>query len=72
MAVVRFGCTTVLDCTLSGNTAGPAGGGIFNDVDGLLAVKNTNVTGNAAPSGADLYSLGVLILDDSAIGVLGP
>jgi hypothetical protein len=68
----NLGTATVLDCTLSGNTAGSAGGGIFNDLDGLLVVKNTKVTGNAAAAGADLYSLGVLTLDDSTVGVTGP
>jgi hypothetical protein len=27
---------------------------------------------NMAPSGADLYSLGALTLDDSTVGVIGP
>jgi hypothetical protein len=57
---------------LSGNTAGSTGGGIFNDVNGVLTVKNTKVTGNAAPAGADLYNLGVLTLDDSTVRVFGP
>jgi hypothetical protein len=68
----NLGTATVLDCTLSGNTAGSAGGGIFNDVDGLLVVKNTKVTGDAAPAGADLLALGAVTIDDSTIGVIGP
>ena len=31
-----------------------------------------SVLGNAAPSGADLYTLGSLALDDSTVGVIGP
>jgi hypothetical protein len=30
------------------------------------------VLNNVAPSGADVYNLGALTLDDSTVGVLGP
>jgi hypothetical protein len=56
---------------LSGNIAG-SGGGLFNGASGTLSVKDSTVLGNTAPSGADVYSLGVLSLDDSTVGVLGP
>ena len=66
-------CTaTVQQSSLSGNTAGSDGGGLFNGASGALAVKDSTVLGNTAPSGADLYNLGVLALDDSTVGVIGP
>jgi predicted outer membrane repeat protein len=68
----NLGTATLLNCTLSGNTAGSAGGGIFNGASGTLAVKDSTVLNNIAPSGADIYSLGVLILNDSTVGVIGP
>jgi predicted outer membrane repeat protein len=66
------GTATIQERTLSGNTAGANGGGIFNAASGTLAVKDSTVLGNTAPSGADLYSLGALTLDDSTVGVIGP
>jgi hypothetical protein len=30
------------------------------------------VLGNTASSGADLYNLGELVLDESTVGVIGP
>jgi hypothetical protein len=66
------GTATVQESTLSGNAAGSDGGGIFNGASGTLAVKDGTVLGNAAPGGADLYTLGSLALDDSTVGVLGP
>jgi hypothetical protein len=57
---------------LSGNSAGTAGGGLFNAATGTLAVKDGTVLGNVAPSGADVYNLGALTLDDSTVGVIGP
>jgi hypothetical protein len=35
-------------------------------------VKDSTVLDNLAPSGADIYNLGALTLDDSIVGVLGP
>jgi hypothetical protein len=63
---------TIQGCTLSGNLAGTAGGGLFNAATGTLTVKDSTVLGNTAPSGADLYNLGALTLDDSTVGVIGP
>jgi hypothetical protein len=63
---------TIQECTLSGNSAGTAGGGLFNAATGMLTVKDSIVLHNVAPHGADLYNLGVLTLDDSTVGVIGP
>jgi hypothetical protein len=52
--------------------AGADGGGIFNGASGALAVKDSTVLGNTASSGADIYNLGELALDDSTVGVIGP
>ena len=63
---------TIQECTLSGNSACSAGGGLFNGAFGTLAVKDSTVLGNFAPRGADIYNLGALPLDDSTVGVIGP
>ncbi len=70
--IYNVGTATIQECTLSGNSAGSAGGGIFNGASGTLAIKDSVVSGNVAPSGADVYNLGALTLDDSTIGVIGP
>jgi parallel beta-helix repeat protein len=70
--IYNLGSATVQQNTLSGNTAGSDGGGIFNGASGTLAVKDSTVLGNTAPGGADLYTLGSLVLDDSTVGVIGP
>jgi predicted outer membrane repeat protein len=70
-AIYNLGTATLLECTLSGNTAGGAGG-IFSGAPGALAVKDSTVLNNVAPLGADLYNLGALTLDDSTVGVIGP
>jgi hypothetical protein len=69
---VCAGTATLQECTLPANTAGSAGGGLFNGSSGALAVKDSTVLNNVAPLGADLDNLGVLTLDDSTVGVLGP
>jgi hypothetical protein len=48
------------------------GGGIFNAAFGTLTLKDSTVLNNVAPSGADVYNLGALTLDDSDVGVIGP
>jgi hypothetical protein len=68
----NLGTATVQEGTLSGNTAGFAGGGIFNGASGTLAVKESTVLHNVAPSGADLHNLGALTLNDSTVGVISP
>jgi predicted outer membrane repeat protein len=70
--IYNLGTATLQECSLSKNSAGSAGGGIFNGASGTLAVKDGTVLSNAAPTGADIYNLGALTLDDSTVGVLGP
>jgi predicted outer membrane repeat protein len=71
-AIYNAGTATIQESTLSGNSAGSAGGGIFNTAFGTLALKDTTVLNDVAPSGADVYNLGSLTLDDSTVGVIGP
>jgi hypothetical protein len=68
----NLGAATVQQSTVSGNSAGSAGGGIYNAASGTVTVKDSSVLNNRAPSGADIYNLGVLTLDDSTVGVIGP
>ena len=71
-AIYNAGTATLQGNTLSGNTAGSDGGGIFNGASGTLAVKDSTVLNNTAPSGADIYNLGALSLNDSTVGAIGP
>jgi hypothetical protein len=70
-AIYNLGTATLQECTLSGNTAANDGGGIFNGAAGTLTVMDSTVLNNAAPSGADIYNLGVLTLEDTTVGVIG-
>jgi hypothetical protein len=49
-------------------------GGIYDSKNGHLTIQPAcNVTGNSAPTGADLDALGsVKISKDSTVGVIGP
>jgi hypothetical protein len=63
---------TVDHCTVSGNVATSAGGGISIGPSGTVTVENSStITGNTAPvgSGPDVYNAGVLYWDGS--GTLG-
>jgi parallel beta-helix repeat protein len=44
----NFGTLTVIDCTLSGNTATGNGGGIFNGGTGTVSLSNSTLSKNAA------------------------
>jgi hypothetical protein len=70
--VYNAGTATLQECTLSANTAGSAGGGLFNAASGTLTIDDSDVCGNLAPLGADLYNLGTATLHDSTVCVIGP
>ncbi len=71
-ALYNLGEATLQESTVSGNTAGSAGGGIFNASSGTLAIDDSVVCDNVAPLGADLCNLGVATLNDSTVGVMRP
>jgi len=48
------------------------GGGIYNDFDGTLTLRDSTILGNSTPFGADVYNAGQLSLYDSVIGILYP
>jgi hypothetical protein len=66
-----IGTVTVFQSTVTGNSAA-TGGGIDNDVGGVLSVQHSSVVGNTAPAGAgaDLYNAGSATLLDSLVFVI--
>jgi hypothetical protein len=66
--LLNAGATTIQEDTLSSNSAGPEGGGIFDAASGTLAIKDRTVLGNSAPLGGDLYIAGLVVVSDSIIG----
>jgi predicted outer membrane repeat protein len=51
-----YGSATVENSTISGNSAGTSGGGIYNNSS--LDVTLSTITGNSAPSGGGIYNVG--------------
>ena len=66
--IYNVGTATVRGSSLSGNTAGSEGGGIYNAASGKLSIKGSSLTGNAAPTGRDLYNAGHVKTSGSVIG----
>jgi hypothetical protein len=66
-----IGTVTLLQSSVSGNAAG-TGGGIDNDVGGVLSVVQSSVAGNTAPAGAgaDLYNAGSATLSGSTVPII--
>jgi hypothetical protein len=58
---------TVADCTLSGNSAGIFGGGIWNEGVATLTVTNTTLSGNSASEGGGINNGGTLTLTNSTL-----
>jgi hypothetical protein len=73
-AVWNDGTMTLSGCSVDGNTASDAGGGIYSAKAGHLTMQSkSTVAGNAAAAGADLYTFGTTkISKDSTVGVTGP
>jgi CSLREA domain-containing protein len=67
-AILNTGTLTVLNSTVSGNTASALGGGIYNN-GGTLNVTNSTISGNStAPGdGGGIYNTGVLSVTSSTI-----
>ena len=59
--------TTIVDCTISGNSA-QSGGGIYNG--DTITIRNSTAVGNCALVGDDFYNAGWLEVIDSVIGDL--
>ena len=72
IANVGRGTVTVESSEVSGNVAGHGGGGIYEQA-AFLKVKDSDVCGNTAPIGADLYNNGgKLDVENSDICVIAP
>ena len=56
-AIYSSGELTVMNSTLSGNSAG-SGGGVYSDSDGTLMVVSSTLSGNSAGSGGGLRIIG--------------
>jgi parallel beta-helix repeat protein len=54
--IFNWGTLTVSGCTLSGNTAGADGGGIYNEGTGALTVSGCTLSGNSAADGGGIYN----------------
>lgn len=60
------GTLTVVDSTISGNTAGFNGGGIFNNAIATLTVTNSTISGNTAGTdGGGISNIGTLTVNNS-------
>jgi hypothetical protein len=70
--IYNLGTATIQQGTLSGNSAGSDGGGLYNGAAGTLEIDDSVVLSNLAPLGADWYNLGKLTVNDSTVGVIGP
>ena len=58
---------TLMDCTITGNSASSSGGGITNGVQGVTSLLNTIVSENTAHQGGGIWNVGVLTVTDSTI-----
>jgi hypothetical protein len=63
-----YGSLTLTNSTISGNTAGNGGGGVFADTPGGVTIQNTTIADNQALYGAGLdVESGVMHLSNSTI-----
>jgi parallel beta-helix repeat protein len=71
ISVADNGALTVLNSTISGNTAGDKGGGIYFGDDGTLTLSNSTVSGNVAVGGdgggISFQDRATLVIRDSTI-----
>jgi hypothetical protein len=72
----RIGKTTLTNCTVSNNQAGPVGGGLYNTNPGILSLTGCTVSDNSTvgysvniggSGGGGLYSLGTTTLTDCTV-----
>lgn len=56
--IFNEGTLTLIASTLSGNSGGSEGGGIYNDREGVFTLSNSSITGNDAYDGAGIVNEG--------------
>jgi len=56
-AIRNGGHLTLNNCTISGNSAADAGGGIVNTYQGVLTINNSTISGNKSPGAGGLVNL---------------
>ncbi len=66
------GILSVVEATISGNTANGNGGGIFNEAGGLVDISRTTISGNiasgsAGSEGGGILNLGSITINDSTL-----
>ena len=66
-AILNSGTLTLTNVTVSGNSGGTLGGGIYNDASGLATLNNTTVSGNWASSAGGIRNQGTLTLNSSTV-----
>jgi hypothetical protein len=70
--VYNDGTLTDSDCTISGNTASPRGGGIYNIPSGTLALAHSLVSGNSASdAGGGIYNAGTVTVSFTTLSSNG-
>ncbi len=66
--IFNGGTTTLVNCTISGNSSGGSGGGLYNSDTGQLKVYGCTISGNTSVNaGAGVYNKGTADLSDCTI-----
>ena len=61
-----MGTATITDCAIASNQ-GTDGGGLYNDIKGVLTLTSVNVYGNFAYAGGGLYNNSKTTLTDCTV-----
>jgi hypothetical protein len=70
--IYNDGTLALTTCTISGNTASPRGGGIYNSLSGTLTLTSSLVSGNSAPdAGGGIYNAGTMLVSFSTLSANG-
>src|SRR5262249_10890464 len=65
--LLNLGTAKLINCTVSGNSAGNKGGGLLNASTGQLTLINCTVSGNSAAKGGGLYNDHAATLTDTIV-----